>query len=158
MLPRDALKLDEERDRKTVFRHEARSLFEVALVLEKLGRKHEAKPLLSRAVELFEKTTLDTDDEVQASEATEAAAALARVTSKKAEHEPIPPLKEKMGDMRLQRRLALKYTTDWYCFQHWEPPRKRGGMSWDRVSRVNKFTINNGERRYIMPWGSGHGE
>lgn len=152
-----ALKLDEKKDR-TIFRHEARALFEVALVLEKLGRKQEAEPLLLRAVELFEITTLDTDDEVQESEAKEAAAALSRVTSKDSEPGPIPDLKEKIGEMRLQRRLALKYTTDWYCFQHWKPPRKRGGMSWGKVSYVNKFKINNGERTYIMPWGFGHGE
>ena len=153
-----ALKLDEKNDRETVFRHEARALFEVALVLEKLGRKEEAEPLLSRAVELFEKTTLDTDDEIQESEATEAVAALARVTSKEGEDGTIPDLKEKIGEMRLQRRLALQYTTDWYCFQHWKPPRQRGGMQWNRVSYVNKFKIFNGDRTYIMPWGFGHGE
>lgn len=153
-----ALKLDEKKDREIVFRHEARALFEVALVFEKLGRKQEAEPLLTRAVELFEKTTLDIDDEVQESEAAEAAAALARVTGKETEDVTTVDLKEKVGEMRLQRRLALQYTTDWYCFQHWKAPRQRGGMQWNSVSYVNKFKINNGERTYIVPWGFGHGE
>jgi tetratricopeptide (TPR) repeat protein len=153
-----ALKLDEKKDRGTVFRHEARTLFEVALVAEKLGREAEAEPLLSRAIELFEKTTLDTDDEVQKSEDSEAAAALVRVTSKETTDGQIPDLKEKMGEMRLQRRLALQYTTDWYCFQHWKPPRQRGGMNWNKVSYVNKLKMSNGERTFIMRWGFGHGE
>jgi hypothetical protein len=95
---------------------------------------------------------------VQKSEATEAAAALARVTSKETKDGPIPDLKEKIGEMRLQRRLALQYTTDWYCFQHWKPSRQKGAMNSGKVSYVNKFKTNNGERTYIMPWGFGHGE
>jgi hypothetical protein len=38
-----ALKIDEKKDRETVFRHEARALFEVALVVEKLGRNSKLK-------------------------------------------------------------------------------------------------------------------
>lgn len=154
-----ALEMDEEKDRDTLYRHEARALFELGLVQEKLGKVEEAFTLISRAVVLFEKTTLNTDDEVQSSEASEAAAAWERLSSPEdQEGKPLPDLKEKFGEMRLQRRLALKYTTDWYSFKHWEPPRQRGGMDWNRVSFTNKFKICNGDRTFIAPWGFGHGE
>jgi len=106
---------------------------------------------------LFEKTTMEGDDELQLSEAEEAAAALARVTNNDGDEvDQSPDLKETLGSMRLQRRLALPYTTDWYSFQGWKPPRRRGAREWNEVSFVNKFRITVGDRTVIMPWGLGH--
>ncbi|KAG4444253.1 hypothetical protein IFR05_000228 [Cadophora sp. M221] len=154
-----ALQMDEDKDRDTFYRHEARGLFEVGLVLEKLGKKEEALDMLSRAAILFEKTSLNPDDEVQSSEATEATAAIGRLSLQEEQGDTsAPDLKEKYGEMRLQRRLALKYTTDWYCFKQWKPPRQRGGMDWNEVSFTNKFKVSNGDRTFIAPWGFGHGE
>ncbi|KAL5325877.1 hypothetical protein ACEPPN_007011 [Leptodophora sp. 'Broadleaf-Isolate-01'] len=154
-----ALKMDEEQERGTLYRHEARALFKVGVVLEKLGKKVEALAMLSRAAILFEKTSLNTDDEIQSSEATEATAAFERHSLPEGQGNTLAPdLKEKYGEMRLRRRLALKYTTDWYCFKQWKPPRQRGGMDWNEVSFTNKFRVSNGDRTFIAPWGFGHGE
>jgi hypothetical protein len=62
---------------------------------------------------------MEGDDELQQSEAEEAAAALARVSKADNADEVVqlPDLKEMLGSMRLQRRLAPPYTTDWYCPQ-----------------------------------------
>ncbi|KAH6717920.1 hypothetical protein BKA61DRAFT_670343 [Leptodontidium sp. MPI-SDFR-AT-0119] len=154
-----ALKMDEEQERGTLYRHEARALFKVGVVLERLGKKVEALAMLSRAAILFEKTSLNTDDEIQSSEATEATAAFERHSLPEGQGNMLAPdLKEKYGEMRLQRRLALKYTTDWHCFKQWKPPRQRGGMDWNEVSFTNKFRVSNGDRTFIAPWGFGHGE
>ena len=62
---------------------------------------------------------MEGDDELQQSEAEEAAAALARVSKADNADEVVqlPDSKETLGSMRLQRRLAPPYTTDWYCPQ-----------------------------------------
>jgi len=53
-------------------------------------------------------------------EAEQAAAVLARVSKGEGEEvEPLPDLKESLWSMRLLMRLALPYTTDWYCAQSW---------------------------------------
>jgi len=100
---------------------------------------------------------MENDDEVQESEQTEAEEALSRV-SQPVQDPPaeIPDLKESIGGMRVQRRIALKYTTDWYVYQDWVPPRRRGAREWNRVTFVNKFKICNGDRTFIAPWGPGH--
>lgn len=150
-------KIDQDKDQNLVYRHYARSWFHIGLVEEKLGRKEDAKTSLERAVFLFEKTSMEGDNEIQTSEAEEAAAALARVSKgEEEEAEPLPDLKESLESMRLQRRLALPYTTDWYCAQTWEPPRRRGFKEWNRVSFVNKFVICQGDRTFVLPWGFGH--
>ncbi len=99
-----------DKDRDLVYRYHARSWFHIGLVSEKLRRKEDAK------------TSMEGDDEIQTSEAEEAAAVLARVSKgAREEVEPLPDLKESLGSMRLQMRLALPYTTDWYCAQTWGP-------------------------------------
>lgn len=151
------LEIDEDRGREIIYRQEARGFFEIGLVYEKLGIKDDAKVFLSRAVILFEKTTMEGDDEVQQSEQTEAVEALSRVSQ--LDQDPpaqIPDMKESIGSMRLQRRIALKHTTDWYVYQDWVPPRRRGAREWNSVSFVNKLKICNGDRTYIFPWGPGH--
>lgn len=153
-----AMKMDEDKERELVYRHEARSLFHIGLVQEKLGLREHAKESLDRAVFLFEKTSMEGDDELQQSEAEEAAAALARVSKVDSEDEiaQLPDLKETLQSMRLQRRLVLPYTTDWYCSQSWMPPKYRGAREWNKVIFVNKFKITAGDRTFIMPWGLGH--
>ncbi|KAK0122095.1 hypothetical protein ONS95_010357 [Cadophora gregata] len=154
-----ALEMDEEKDRDTFYRHEARALFEVGLVVENFGQKEEPLAMLSRAVELFEKASFDTDVDVQSSEAAEAAEAVQRLSiTGDSSAKSTPDLKEKSGEMRPQRRISLKYTTDWYCFKQWESPRKKCGRDWNQVSFTNKFKIRNGDRTFIAPWGFGHGE
>lgn len=149
------LREDADKERNLVYRHHARSLFHIGLVEEKLGRREDAKVTLERAVFLFEKTTMEGDDEIQTSEAEEAAATLERVSGDEVGG-PAPDLKETIGSMRLARRLALPYTTDWYCAQKWQPPRRRGWKEWNEVRFVNKFTVHQGDRIVIVPWGYGH--
>ena len=149
--------IDQDKARALVYRYHGRSWFHIGLVEEKLGRREDATVSLERAVFLFDKTTMEMDDETQTSEAEEAAAALARVTSKSGvAAKPVPDLKESLGSMRLQRRLALPYTTDWYCSQSWEPPRRRGWKEWNEVLFVNKFVLHQGDRIVVAPFGPGH--
>jgi hypothetical protein len=141
-----------------VYRHTARSLFRIGLVEEKLDRIGDSKESLERAVFLFEKTSMESDDDIQQSEADEARAALGRVAmdADGKRTGSIPDMKETVGSMRLQRRLALPYTTDWYCVQSWETPRYRGAREWNQVSFVNKFVITAGHITFVFPWGFGH--
>ena len=146
--------LDRDGGRGLVYRHTARTYFHVGLVEEKLGRQADARASLERAVFLFEKTAMEGDDEVQTSEADEATAALARVSRDGADDAgeavaALPDLREKLGGMRLQRRLALKYITDWYCEVEWEPPRRRGKEVWNRVTFWDKRTRTFGDRRLV---------
>ncbi|KAJ9132244.1 Tetratricopeptide-like helical [Pleurostoma richardsiae] len=152
------LETDKDKDREMVYRHTARSLFRIGLVEEKLDRIGDSKESLERAVFLFEKTSMESDDDIQQSEADEARAALGRVAmdADGKRTGSIPDMKETVGSMRLQRRLALPYTTDWYCVQSWEPPRHRGAREWNQVSFVNKFVITAGQRTFVFPWGFGH--
>jgi tetratricopeptide (TPR) repeat protein len=149
-----AKEMDSDEDRELVYRHEARTLFHLGLVEEKLGETDAAKETLKRAVDLFEKTSLKEDDELQTSEAMEANDAMERLD---AGSTAVPDLKESIGSMRLQRRLAIPHTTDWFCVQTWkEEQRMRGAKSWNEVSFTNKFQIREGDRSFIFPWGFGH--
>ncbi|KAK3391181.1 hypothetical protein B0H63DRAFT_508378 [Podospora didyma] len=154
------LKADADKDRELVYRHHARALFHIGLVEEKLGRKEDARETLTRAVFLLEKTTMEGDDETQKSEEDEAIAALRRAADGAdkvgGSTDQPPDLKETKGCMRLQRRLTLPYTTDWYCAQSWQPPRRRGWEEWNEVDFTNKFVLCQGDRTVVVPWGFGH--
>lgn len=101
------LKLD-KKDRETVFRHEAGALFEVPLCSK--NQDQNKKPSLYYYALLSSSKRLPlihhTNNEVQESKITEAVAVLARDAAKETEDVTTPDLKN-MGEMRLQRRLAL---------------------------------------------------
>jgi tetratricopeptide (TPR) repeat protein len=147
---------DKNKDRDLVYRHDARTYFHIGLAEERLNRREDAKASLERAIFLFEKTTLEGDDELQTSEAEEAAAALVRLQQEVGAGGKLTTLLETTDSMSLQRRLALPYTTDWYAAQNWEPPRRRGYEKWNKVSFTNKLICMYGERRVVLPWGFGH--
>jgi hypothetical protein len=72
---------DAKNDRGIIYRVQARGYFEIGLLKEKLGLKSEAMASLTRGSEIFEKTTLHKDNEVQKSEQRETLLALARLSS-----------------------------------------------------------------------------
>jgi tetratricopeptide (TPR) repeat protein len=93
-------------------------------LLERLGQLDKAKVQYTQAVQIFDKTTYEEDDELEISEGREAAESLARLTADPPQ--PLSEVDETTKKFRRGRHIAQKTRTNWGVEEGKEPPRRRG--------------------------------
>ncbi|KAF8539144.1 hypothetical protein BDD12DRAFT_883109 [Trichophaea hybrida] len=114
-------------DNKTsYYRSDARVLLEFGLMLEKIGRREDARRIYEGAGHMYERTTFVGDDEPLQWENEQVALAVRRVSEPELGME-MPSLLEEIGGPRLELRLCLGNRTNWYSYENWTAPRFRGG-------------------------------
>lgn len=124
--------------KRMVHRSTARPLVEYASMLEKVGELAEAKRMYTMADYIFDRTTFVDyeDDEIYISEHHEVVEALQRINDAVEESArnsevaktKMPDLVERVGSIRLERKIVLAKRMNNYCEEGWTPPRYRGGQ------------------------------